>query len=121
MYNLSDYQYELPEDRIAQVPVVPADQSKLLCCSVDSGLGEKRECVLEDTRFFSLPEMVPNNSVFFFNDTRVVQARIPLSDVRVVTKQGREVLLAHAEVFFLQKHSEYTCEALISLLKRNRV
>jgi S-adenosylmethionine:tRNA-ribosyltransferase-isomerase (queuine synthetase) len=65
--------------------------------------------------------MISENSVFFFNDTRVVQARIPLSHVRVVTKQGREVLLESAEIFFLHKHSEYVCEALISLLKRNRV
>lgn len=118
MYNLSDYQYELPEDRIAQAPVVPADQSKLLCCQYDENVWSY---VYRDTHFFSLPEMISENSVFFFNDTRVVQARIPLSHVRVVTKQGREVLLESAEIFFLHKHSEYVCEALISLLKRNRV
>lgn len=38
MYKLSDYQYELPEDRIAQVPVVPADQSKLLHCQYDENV-----------------------------------------------------------------------------------
>ena len=120
MYNLSDYQYELPEDRIAQVPVVPADQSKLLRCTIDANSDEKAKCVLEDTRFLQLPDMVSEDDVFFFNDTRVVHARIDLHNVRVVTKQGREVLLENGEVFFLQKHSDYEFEALLVLLKRTR-
>ncbi len=120
MYNLSDYQYELPEDRIAQVPVVPADQSKLLRCMIDTNSDEKAKCVLEDTHFLQLPDMVSQDDVFFFNDTCVVHAGIDLHNVRVVTQQGREAIVEDGEIFFLQKHSEYEFEALLVLLKRTR-
>lgn len=112
MYALQDYQYVLPVDRIAQLPTEPADHSKLLVWRKDD--------TRDDTHFFSLPTLLPENAVLFLNDTRVVQARMIFSSVRVVTKQGRHVQLPMAEIFFLHKHDEYTCEALITLLKRNR-
>ncbi len=112
MYKLSDYQYELPEDRIAQLPVSPADSARLLVPSHD---GNVRDAHVSD-----LSTMLGSDDVIFFNDTRVVKARVPLHHTRVVTKQGREVIVENAEIFFLEKVNDTTCEALITLLKRTR-
>ncbi len=129
MYSLPDYQYNLPESNIAQLPSNPADHSKLLLCNFNNLQGytdntqinQSTSYVFEDTHFFSLPSIVSNNSVFFLNNTRVIQARVSLQNVHVVTEHGREVLVKNWEIFFLQKHSEYDFEALITLLKRTRL
>lgn len=112
MYQLSDYSYDLPDSAIAQTPVEPADSAKLLIPWIDGHFF--------DRRISDLPKILTQNDVIFFNDTRVVQARISLYNTRVVTRHGREVVLEYAEIFFLEKLWEYRCEALISLLKRNR-
>lgn len=112
MYQLSDYNYDLPENAIAQTPAEPADSAKLLL-PLDDGIFVDK--IVQD-----LPDILTENDVLFFNNTRVVQARIPLQNTRVVTRQGREVILDNAEIFFLEKLSDTRCEALISLLKRNR-
>ncbi len=64
--DLSDYTYELPDERIAKFPVHPRDSSKLLVYNK----GEIRE-----RRFFDLPTQLPSDSMVVFNDTKVVQAR----------------------------------------------
>lgn len=58
--------------------------------------------------------------MLFFNDTKVVPARVPLERVRVVTHVGREVLLERGELFFLRQIDGYRFEGLMTLLKRNR-
>ena len=112
MYQLSDYTYDLPDEAIAQIPADPADSAKLLLPLLD---GTFSDALIRD-----LPNILTQNDVLFFNNTRVVQARIPLYHTRVVTRQGREVVLDYAEIFFLEKISNTRCEVLITLLKRNR-
>lgn len=112
MYRLSDYTYDLPDSAIAQIPAEPADSAKLLVPSSDGDFSDR---IIHD-----LSTILTQNDVLFFNDTRVVQARIPLYNIHVVTRQGREVILDYAEIFFLDKVSDSRCEALITLLKRNR-
>ncbi len=74
MYKLSDYNYELPESRIAQEPVSPADSSKLL---VPDGTS------FHDYHFYDILTLLTSKDVIFFNDTKVVKARVPLKDVFV--------------------------------------
>lgn len=64
---ICDYNYELPEDRIAKFPVSVRDQSKLLIYKQ----GEITENV-----FTSLTEYLPENSLMVFNNTKVIQARL---------------------------------------------
>ena len=78
MYQLSDYSYDLPDTAIAQTPAEPADSAKLLIPSPDG--------TFFDTCVYELPHILSQNDVLFFNDTRVVQARIPLQNTRVVTR-----------------------------------
>lgn len=65
--NISDYNYELPDDRIAKFPLEKRDSSKLL--TYISG-------TVSTNTFGSLPEILPDNSCLVFNNTRVIQARL---------------------------------------------
>jgi S-adenosylmethionine:tRNA ribosyltransferase-isomerase len=77
MFSLSDYKYNLPDDRIAQFPVQPAHASKLLIHHADGHFS--------DQMFADVPALLPSHSVIFFNDSKVLPARVPLHHVRVIT------------------------------------
>ena len=65
--HISEYNYPLPDERIAKFPLPVRDQSKLLVYRH----GE----VTEDI-FTSLPEYLPKGSLMIFNNTKVIQARL---------------------------------------------
>lgn len=65
--NISDYNYELLDERIAKFPLEKRDSSKLL--TYISG-------TVSTNVFSSLPEILPANSCLVFNNTRVIQARL---------------------------------------------
>lgn len=64
---ISDYNYPLPDERIAKYPVAERDHSKLL-------IYNKGE-VGEDM-FYNLPQHLPSHSLMVFNNTKVIQARL---------------------------------------------
>lgn len=64
---ISEFNYPLPDERIAKFPLPVRDQSKLLLYRH----GE----VTEDI-FTSLPNYLPANSLMIFNNTKVIQARL---------------------------------------------
>lgn len=63
---LSQYQYELPANRIAQFPLEQRDHSKLLHYS-DGNIRHKH--------FYNLPKLLPKNSLLVYNNTKVIPAR----------------------------------------------
>lgn len=65
--NISDYDYELPEDRIAQYPVAERDNSQLLIF--------KDQKISKDL-FSNISTHLPPGSLLVFNNTRVIRARI---------------------------------------------
>ena len=65
--HISDYNYNLPDERIAKFPLAQRDQSKLLVYNQ----GE----VSEDT-FCNLPDHLPSGALMVFNNTKVIQARL---------------------------------------------
>jgi S-adenosylmethionine:tRNA ribosyltransferase-isomerase len=65
--NIEDYNYDLPESRIAQYPLEQRDRSKLLICSNGK--------ISEDV-FSSISNYLPDNSLVIFNDTKVIHARL---------------------------------------------
>ncbi len=67
--NLDDLDYELPPDRIAQVPLAERDASRLLVLGRRSGSIRHR-------RFRDLPEALRPGDVIVLNDTRVRPARL---------------------------------------------
>lgn len=64
---IKDFDYELPDDRIAKFPVQQRDHSKLLVYN--------KGAVSEDL-FYNIPAYLPSSSLMIFNNTRVIQARI---------------------------------------------
>ncbi len=64
---IEDYNYPLPDDRIAKFPLAERDMSKLLFQSGNT---------VKEKRFAELPELLPKNSLLIFNETKVVKARL---------------------------------------------
>lgn len=65
--HIKDFNYSLPEDRIAKFPVKERDHSKLL-------IYRKGE-VSEDV-FYNISKYLPSESLMIFNNTKVIQARM---------------------------------------------
>jgi S-adenosylmethionine:tRNA ribosyltransferase-isomerase len=64
---ISDYNYNLPDERIAKYPLPQRDHSKLLVYN--------KGVVGEDV-FYNLPKYLPEGALMVFNNTRVIQARM---------------------------------------------
>lgn len=84
--NINDFDYPLPDERIAKFPLARRDESRLL---VYRG-GE-----IAERRFRDLGDVVPEGSFFVFNNTKVVRARL------VMHKDSG----ARVEVFCLEPHA----------------
>ena len=65
--DIRDFTYDLPQSKIAIHPLENRDQSKLLIYKA----GE-----IHHTQFTVLTDHLPNNSLLFFNDTKVISARL---------------------------------------------
>lgn len=81
--HIEDYNYLLPEERIAKYPLPERDSSKLLLYHNGS---------VSEKIFHDLPSLLPNDSIIVFNDTKVVPARM-------LFKKGSG---AHIEIFCLE-------------------
>ena len=69
MLLLSDFDYELPEERIAQVPIEPRNASRLMVL-------DPVEKTIEHRHFYDLKEYLEPGDTLIFNDTRVMPARL---------------------------------------------
>ena len=87
--HISDYQYDLPDERIAKFPMARRDQSKLLIYNK----GEVGEDV-----FYHLPDYLPKGALMVFNNTKVIQARMHFRK----TDANGEHTGALIEVFLLE-------------------
>ena len=80
---IEDYNYSLPDERIAKYPLERRDASKLLHYS--SG-------VINERKFSEISELIPEGSLMVFNDTKVVPARLHF----------QRATGAHIEIFCLE-------------------
>ncbi len=64
---IDDYNYSLPDERIAKFPLKERDHSKLLVYNKGK---------LSDDVFYNLPQYLPQGALMVFNNTRVIQARM---------------------------------------------
>ncbi len=83
-YNISDFDYDLPQELIAQTPIEPRDASRLLVVHRDSGKFEHRH-------FRDIGAYVRPGDLLIANQSRVLPAR--LLGHRVETGGAVEVLL----------------------------
>ena len=65
--HIEDYNYSLPDERIAKYPLPERDSSKLLLYE---------DAKVSESIFRSLPDYIPEGSLMVFNDTKVVPARL---------------------------------------------
>lgn len=80
---IEDFNYILPDERIAKYPLPQRDSSKLLIYKDDN---------VSESSFSLLPAELPENSLMIFNDTKVVPARLHFQ-----RSSG-----AHIEIFCLE-------------------
>ena len=89
---IEDYDYPLPDERIARYPLPERDHSKLLCL---------RGNAISEHHFYDLPSLLPKDSLLVFNDTKVIHARL------LFRKETGAVI----EVFCLEPHGMDVTEA----------
>jgi len=97
--NINEYDYALPDERIAKFPLRERDLSKLLVYRN----GEVTESI-----FNRLPELLPEKSLIVFNDTRVIRARL------IFTKETG----AQIEIFCLEP--EAPCDYALNFQSREQ-
>ena len=92
-----DFDYDLPRERIAQLPVSPRHNSRLLV------LNRSSESI-EHTRFWNIDEFLQPGDIMVINETRVIPARIY---ARKQPGGGK------AELLLLTKQDSHTWTALV--------
>lgn len=65
--DLKEYEYTLPEERIARFPLEKRDSSKLL---------HFKNQVIAHQRFSDIPNLLPEDSLLVYNNTKVIPARL---------------------------------------------
>lgn len=65
--DLSEYEYTLPDERIAKFPLEKRDASKLL---------HYREGKIRHFHFYDIPDLLPADTLLVYNDTKVIPARL---------------------------------------------
>lgn len=110
MFSLSDYDYHLPEERIAQAPASRRDQSKLLVMDRKNG-------TMTHLKFYDIYHLMEPTDVLVINDTKVVPARL----------FGQKETGGKAEVLIIDfpgnakiriDGGEYVCRCLIKSAKK---
>ena len=86
--SIHDFEYDLPDERIAKYPLEDRDASKLLLY---------RNGEISNTNFKHLADHLPANSVLVFNNSKVVEARL------LFQKESGGVI----EIFALEPHEKY--------------
>ncbi len=84
--DMCDYDYPLPEERIAKYPLESRSDSKLL---------HYRNGEIEELKFTQLPDLLSDESMLVFNNTKVIRARI------IMHKASG----ARIEIFCLEPHT----------------
>lgn len=64
---ISDYNYDLPDERIAKHPLAEREQCRLLYWHQGN---------IEDHRFSDVPRLLPHRAMLIYNNTRVINARL---------------------------------------------
>lgn len=99
--SISDFDYSLPEEKIAVYPLAERDQSKLLIY--------KNGIISEDI-YRNISAHLPEKSYLIFNDTKVIKARI------LFHKKTGAVI----EIFCLEPHEKINDYAIV-LAQKNSV
>lgn len=98
----SDFDYSLPLELIAQTPIEPRDQSRLMVLN-------RSGSSIEHRKFFEITDYLRAGDVLLFNDSRVIPARL---NGRKIDSGGR------VEILLLRRRDTRTWETLVKPGKR---
>ena len=104
MIPLSDYDFSLPSDRIAQEPLNPRDHSRLLVL-------DRSQRSMQDQHVYDLPHFLRAGDLLVTNDTKVIPARL----------YAHKPTGAKVEVFLLEERSINTWMVMVRPAKRVKV
>ena len=102
---LTDFDYDLPDELIAQTPLEPRDSSRLLVVN-------RENTVFEQRTFTDIIEYINPGDLLVFNDTRVIPARL------IGTKPDTG---ARIEVFLINPVADNCWEVLVKPGKKARI
>ena len=108
MYSLADYDYELPEDLIAQAPVRQRDHSRLLHLNRKNG-------AISHHRFAEITAMLAPSDVLVINDTEVIPAR--LYGKKITGGKVEVLIVNYPEATADASGGRFSCECLIRASK----
>ena len=86
--SIDEYDYPLPEERIAKYPLAERDASKLLVL---------KDGKLQASQFKHIGDFLPPKALLVFNETKVIRARL----------QFQKATGSHIEVFCLEPDDDY--------------
>lgn len=102
--NILEFDFELPEELIAQHAVNPRDHSRLLVL-------DRREGKMEHRRFYNILDYLTENDVLVLNRTKVIPARL------FGHKENGTVI----ECFLLKRYDLYIWEVLLKPARRLKI
>lgn len=86
--SIEEYDYPLPDDRIAKYPLAERDASKLLVL---------KDNEIQESQFKHIGDYLPKDALLVFNETKVIRARL----------QFHKVTGSRIEVFCLEPEQDY--------------
>jgi len=100
------YNYSLPDERIAQFPLEQRDASRLLVY--------KKDFSITDSRFNSIAGFLPDDALLMFNETRVIRARMNFekdtgAKIEVFCLEPLLPSLDFASVLSAKRHCRWLC------------
>ena len=99
--NVSDFDYNLPENLIAQMPADKRENSKMLVLN-------RKDKTIEHKHFFDIVDYIDSDSILVLNNTKVLPARL----------YGTKDTGAKIEVFLLEPKEDNRWSALVKPSKR---
>ena len=101
---VSDFDYFLPEELIAQTPLEKRDNSKLIVLN-------KENNTIKHDHFYSIPDYLESGDTLIFNNTKVIPARL---------LGYKEDTLGKIEIFLLNRTTDDCWEVLVKPGKKAR-
>ena len=101
----SDYNFDLPEELIAQTPVEPRDSSRLMCLNRQTG-------EIAHHHFRDLTELLKPGDLLVVNDSRVLPARL---------YGQKEDTGANMEFLLLEQKEQKRCEVMVKPGRRAKI
>lgn len=101
---ISEFDFELPEELIAQYAVNPRDHSRLLVL-------DRKNKTREHKRFYNIADYLRKDDILVINRTKVIPARL----------FGRKNTGRVMECFLLKRYDLYTWEVLLKPAKKLRI